>query len=143
MLSSLQANSARDTKKKTKPYSYLDFSFYKPSDDGENPEGHYGAAFMELVKSGKAPSWTLFCYKELASGATPNYVPGEPALIAEDAILLHPVLKGNEWHGMLIARESAGDKYRQFTSTRGETYRLKVPDVETKIVAREGEILTP
>lgn len=138
----MQANSNRDKKKAPEAYTYLDFSFYKPEDAGETPDGHSAAAYVELIKRRLLPGWALFCYKGLAPHATPGYVPGEPALIAEDAILLHPELKPNGYSGLLIAMESAGDKKRLFTSTRGLEVVLQVPYIETKFVARENELLT-
>ena len=138
----MQANANRDKKKQSQPYTYLDFSFYKPQDAGETPDGHNGAAYVELVRLNLLPSWALFCYKELASSASPGYVPGEPALIAEDAILLHPEQKPGGFSGLLIAMESAGDQMRTFTSTKGTEVTLRVPYIETKFVARENELLT-
>lgn len=138
----MQANANRDKKKQSQPYTYLDFSFYKPQDAGETPDGHNGAAYMELSRLKLLPSWALFCYKELAASATPGYVPGEPALIAEDAILLHPELKPGGYSGLLIAMESASDQVRTFTSTKGTEFNLRVPYIETKFVARENELLT-
>jgi len=137
----MQANANRDKKKQSQPYTYLDFSFYKPQDAGERPDGHNGAAYVELVRLKLLPSWALFCYKELVSSAAPGYVPGEPALIAEDAILLHPEQKPGGYSGLLIAMESAGDQMRVFTSTKGTEVTLRVPYIETKFVARENELL--
>ena len=137
----MHANLNRDKKKQSQAYTYLDFSFYKPQDDGENPDGHNGAAYLELVRLKLLPSWALFCYKQLSSSASPGYVPAEPALIASDAILLHPQLKPNGYSGLLIAMESAGDQIRTFTSTKGVEVNLRVPYIETKFVARENELL--
>lgn len=144
MLSSLYANSQRNTKKQSKPYTYLDFSFYKPKEAGEKPEGYNGAAYLELVRRKLLPSWALFCYKDMAAHAASGYVPGEPALIAEDAVLLHPEpQQGGGYTGMLIALESAGDQERVFMSTKGVEVKLRVPFVETKVIAREDEVLIP
>lgn len=138
----MQANANRDKKKQQQPYTYLDFSFYKPQDAGETADGHNGAAYMELIRLKLLPSWALFCYKDIASSAAPGYVPGEPALIAEDAILLHPELKSGGYTGLLIAMESASDQRRVFTSTKGTEVVLQVPYIETKFIARENELLT-
>ena len=138
----MQANVNRDKKKQQQPYTYLDFSFYKPQDAGETADGHNGAAYMELIRLKLLPAWALFCYKDVASSAAPGYVPGEPALIAEDAILLHPELKPGGYTGLLIAMESASDQRRVFTSTKGTEVVLQVPYIETKFVARENELLT-
>jgi len=141
LLSSIQANSGRDTKKQKQPYTYLDFSFYKPRDSGETPDGNYGAAYLELVRRKKLPAWALFCFKELSSSATADYVPGEPAFICEDAVLLHPTLKANGYEGLLLAMESASDKRRVFTDSKGREISLQLPYVETKVIARENVIL--
>lgn len=142
LLSSMHANANRDRKKQSQPYSYLDFSFYKPQDAGETPDGHNGAAYLELLRLKLLPSWALFCYKEMASSATPGYVPAEPALVAEDAILLHPEPRPGGYSGLLIAMESASDQARTFTTTKGAEVILRVPFIETKLVARENELLT-
>lgn len=139
----MQANSNRDRKKKAEPYSYLDFSFYKPRNNEDSPEGYYGASYLDLLRRRLLPSWALFCYQAMSDAADPSYVPGEPALIADDVILLHPTKKGNGYEGLLIALESAGDQVRTFVSTKGVEVVLRVPYVETKAVAREGEFLTP
>ena len=139
----MQANSNRDRKKKAEPYNYLDFSFYKPRNNEDSPEGYYGASYLDLLRRRLLPSWALFCYQAMSDAADPSYIPGEPALIAGDAILLHPMKKGNGYEGLLIALESAGDQVRTFVSTKGVEVVLSVPYVETKAVAREGEFLTP
>lgn len=143
LLASLQANQNRDRKKHKEPYTYLDFSFYKPRNNEDSPEGYYGASYLELLRKGLLPSWALFCYSAMNDAADPSYIPGEPALIAKDAMLLHPKKKGNGYEGLLIALESAGDQVRTFTSTKGVEVVLRVPYVESKAVAREGEFLTP
>lgn len=142
MLSSLYANSKRD-QRKTKPVSYLDFSFYKPLDDGQIPQAHYGAAYLELLKAKRLPAWALFCYKDFAASADPSYVPTESGLVAEDAILLHPEAVGRGYQGLLIAQESAGGRYRVFRNAKGDETRLLVPDVDSKVVAREDAFLMP
>lgn len=143
LLASMQANQNRDRKKHKEPYTYLDFSFYRPRNSEDSPDGHYGASYLELLRRGLLPSWALFCYPAMSEAADPSYVPGEPALIAEDVMLLHPKKKGNGYEGLLIALESAGDQVRTFVSTKGVEVTLRVPYVESKAVAREGEFLTP
>ena len=141
MLSSIYANSQRDTKKSQKPYSYLDFSFYKPVNTEEVPQSHYGSAYSELIKAGKMPPWALFCFKSLMASVEEGYVPAEPAFIAEDAMLLHPEKVQGGYKGLLIAKESAGDKRRAFTASNGQVINLTVPFVRTKVIADEGAIL--
>ena len=79
----------------------------------------------------------------MSSGASNDYIPEKVALIAGDAILLHPRRVGKAFEGLLIAQESASDQVRTFLSTEGETIRLRVPYIDTKVIAREGETLTP
>jgi len=141
-VAALFANSKRDPKKQQKPLSYLDFSFYRPRDDGETPSGANGSAYMELVKTKKLPPWALFCFKELSASAIDGYVPDTVAFIAEDAILLAPSKEGKGYRGLLIAMESAGDQRRSFRSTGGEELILHVPYLETKFEARENEFLS-
>lgn len=143
LLTATYVNSQRDPKKRGKPSSYLDFSFYKSISSDKTPLGHNGAAYIELIKRKMLPSWALFCYKAMASGASKDYIPDHIALIAEDAILLHPQRSGKSYTGLLIAMESASHQIRTFRSTEGETMRLRVPEVDTKTIARENEILTP
>lgn len=142
MLSCLYANSQRDPKK-TKPYSYTDFSFYKPIADGETPQSHYGAAYLELMRSKRLPAWALFCFKALSVSAATDYVPTEPGFVAEDAVLLHPEKLGDGYKGLLIALESASDQRRVFRNSKGDEILLTVPYVDTKVVAQENVILTP
>lgn len=143
LFSALYLNSKKDPKKKSKPLTYLDFSFYKPISGGEAPLSHNGAAYLELIKRKLLPSWALFCFKAVSSGASNDYIPERVALIADDAILLHPRRTGKAFEGMLIAQESASNQFRTFVSTEGDTIRLRVPCIDTKVVAREGEVLTP
>jgi len=142
MLSSIYANSQRDPKK-SKGFTYLDFSFYKPLNDGDTPQSHYGAAYLELLRVKKLPSWALFCYKAFSASAATDYTPSEPGFIAEDAILLHPERVGKEYKGLLIALESASDQRRVFIDKDGNEIRLTVPFIGTKVVAEENVILSP
>lgn len=141
MLSSLYANSQRDAKK-TKAYSYLDFSFYKPINSEDTPQSHYGSAYAELVRTKTLPAWALFCFKSLMSNVDESYTPDEPAYIAEDAVLLHPEAIGSDFKGLLIAQESASDQRRVFRNKNGDEISLTVPYIDTKVIARENQILT-
>lgn len=141
MLSSLYANSQRDPKKSQKPYTYMDFSFYKPVHSEDIPQSHYGSAYAELVRAKLLPSWALFCFKSLMASVDEGYVPAEPALIAEDAILLHPEYIGGDYKGLLIAMESASDQRRTFKSTNGKEVALTVPYISTKFIAEENATL--
>ena len=64
-----------------------------------------------------------------------------PALIAEDALLLHPEKVQGGYKGLLVAKESAGDQRRAFVNSIGEVIHLTVPYVRTKVVADEGVTL--
>lgn len=136
LATSLIANKGRDPKK-SKTLSYLDMSFYKPIDQEGAVDYYYGSAMMQLAKRKLLPSWTLFCFKEVTANAASDYIPEMCALIAEDAILLHPVQHGHIWEGMLIAQESASEQRRVFKSETGVQVTLTVPHVHTKIVCEE------
>jgi len=143
LMSSIYVNSQKDPKKRDKPNTYLDFSFYRPLQDGDAPSGYNGSAYMELIRRKQLPYWALFCYKSLSASAVEGYVPDNVALLAEDAILLHPKRTGSNYKGLLIALESASDQMRVFRTTEGSEIALRVPYIDTKVVAREGEFLTP
>lgn len=141
--SSMVANQNRNPKKQQKAYTYLDFSFYKPIGDGETPQEHNGSAYMELIRSKRMPPWGLFCFKSLSASAADGYVPDEPGFVARDAVLVHPEKTAGGWKGLLLAQESASDQYRVFVDSRGNTFKLRVPYVSTKVIAEEGVVLTP
>lgn len=139
---SLIANQNRDPKKRRNPFTWEDFAMYSSQKNENQADGRYGAAMLQLIKQNRMPPWALFCYKELAASANQEYVPAEPAFIAEDAILLHPVKKTGGYEGLLIAAESAGDQTRVFTDSKGNRVTLRVPFIETKFVAREDQFLS-
>ena len=137
------ANQNRDPKKQKKGFSFQDFSFYIPQEERNLPNGAYGSAALAALKERRFPSWALFCYKDLVATADQGYVPHMPILVAEDAILLHPVKDGHGWRGMLVAQESASEKRRTFDDGQGNSITLTVPFVETKFVAIEDVTLLP
>lgn len=119
--------------------SLMDYCFWKDREaDGDIPDSYYGSAAMYLIDEGLYPAWALFCFKQLKDSADPDYTPGFPALIADDAMLLHPVRTGKSWTGLLIAQESAGEQVRTFWDVEGNPIDLKVPKVRTKVIAEEG-----
>ena len=66
-----------------------------------------------------------------------------PALIAEDALLLHPQKVGpNSYEGLLIALESASEKARVFSDGEGQAVTLTLPYVKTKMIAEEDVVLS-
>ena len=140
-LTALTANMNRDTKKTPKPYHLDDFCLYRDREGHELPDSAYGSAAMLLLKQKRMPPWALFCYKALANSADKDYVPNKAALVAEDVILLHPVLQGTSYTGMMIALESASEQRRVFTDDEGHQIALTVPFVDTKVVAQEGATL--
>lgn len=142
MISSILANQNRDPKKSGKPLTFLDFSFYKPR-DGENSANYvYGSAMLKMAKERRLPPWALFCFKEVTQSASQSYKPEVCALVAEDALLLHPVKTSDGWEGMLIAVESASEKTRLFTDDNGRKYTLRVPYIHTKAICEEGVVLS-
>lgn len=141
-LASLTANSNRDPRKQKKPYTLNEFCLYQLEEDKNLPSYVYGSAAISAHKLGMLPNWALFCYKDLTSTASKDYKPSSPVLLAEDALLLHPVRAANGWRGLLIARESASGKIRTFRNVSGEEFDLAVPIIETKYVAIENVILS-
>lgn len=134
---SIFANSQRDTKKQRKAFSYEDFAFYLNRKDKNLPDGHYGTAALKLQEAGRYPSWALFCFKELISGASLSYVPNVLALTCEDALILDPQFKENAVTGFLVIMESASLQMRTFTDDKGQQYDILMPEVDTKIIAQE------
>ncbi|ADF42372.1 hypothetical protein S-CBS2_gp016 [Synechococcus phage S-CBS2] len=136
----LHANLNRDPKKRKKPFSPEDYYLYQPREDQDLPAGRCGSAALALIQAGKFPSWGLFCYKELASAAT-----GDPppflAFISECAILLAPVKTVDGYKGMLIAQESASDRWISFIGDGGTEVELYVPTVPTKTIAQDNVML--
>lgn len=142
MLTSLTANMNRDPKKQKKPYTLDQFCLYQPEEERNIPSYKYGSAALSAHSKGMLPTWALFCFKELKASASLTYKPSNPVLLAEDALLLHPVKTEAGWRGLLIACESASQKIREFRDAEGKTYSLAVPVIETKYVAYENVVLS-
>ena len=96
---------------------------------------------VALIKAGKCPPWALFCYKELSVSADPGYTPKNPALIADGAMLLHPMQTEDGYKGFLIATEAASGRKMAFHDLEGRTVVLNVPTVYTKVIAEEDVVL--
>lgn len=139
---SVIANQNRDPKKKREPYKWTDFAMYNTQKAENQADSHYGAAMLQLIKQKRMPSWALFCYKDLSVSADETYIPEEAGFIAKDAILLHPLKQAGGYKGLLIAMESASNQSRVFVDSKGNHITLKVPTIETKLVAREDEFLS-
>lgn len=137
LLTSLIANTNRDAKKKREPYTMEDFFLYQPQEDRNVPTNVYGAAAMKLVAEKLFPSWALFCFKDLKSSAS-----GEPpsilGFIADNAILLAPILKEKSVKGMLIANEACYGEIVEMTSPCGRKIIVEIPVLNGKYVAEEN-----
>lgn len=96
---------------------------------------------MILAEKKLLPNWCLFCFKEVTTHYDPEYKPNILALIADDAILIHPIRKKNTYKGLLIALETASGQPRLFTSESGETVTLKLPKIDAKVIAEEDVTL--
>ena len=141
LLSSIYVNSKRDAKR-SKAAVWSDFCFYKPRSDGNSASSENGSAMLLMAKKGLLPSWALFCFKEVTTHADPDYKPDVLALVSDDAVLIHPVRDELGYKGLLVARESAGETVRAMTNPEtGEVFNLRVPIVQTKVIAEEGAIL--
>ena len=134
----LLANQQRDPKKQKRAFSLEDFSIYRPVEDRNLAAPKYGSAAVALIDKGTFPRWALFCYKDLAAQADKNYTPTVLSYQCDDAILLHPVGRGNGYAGMLIAQESASNRVRTMVNEHGQEIKVRIPKIDTKIVAEEG-----
>ena len=132
-------NQNRDPKK-GKPVKMDDFYLYEPVDAKHLPSGRYGAAAVAMAKEGQYPAWALFCFKQLSTSASGG-VPALRAFIGSDCMLLAPVRAPGGYTGLFIATESAGGQVREMKSPCGRAVTLKIPLVETKIVAEEDQFL--
>lgn len=135
-MSSLIANSNRDSKRKKEPFKMEDFFLFEPKDDRNIPTGVYGSAAMALAADGRLPSWALFVFKDLkeaADGAPPSLL----AYICDDAILLGPLHYGSSVKGMIIAKHSASGKRRKMISPCDKSIYVEIPIGNGKFYAQE------
>ena len=139
MLASIMVNQARDPKK-SKAVDMSDFYLYQPRESQNLPSGRFGAAAVTLAKQHQFPAWALFCFKELSQCASGD-APGLLAYIGSDCMLLAPVASPGGYTGLFVATESASGEVREMTSPDGATIKVKLPLVETKIVAEEDVFL--
>lgn len=136
------ANSQRNPKSPKKALEPFDFSFYRPIEEN-GPKGYYAACYLHAAKKGDLPSWALFCFKEV-SGSARGEAGLQYMLVAEDAVLVGPrKIAEGQFKGLLVAKESASNQVRTFLDPDGVSYDLLVPEIETKIVAKEDAILSP
>jgi hypothetical protein len=139
MLASIMVNQARDPKK-NKTVEMSDFYLYEPKEQQNLPSGRYGSAAVALAKSNQFPAWALFCFRQLSQGASGS-PPSVLAYIGSDCMLLAPVAASGGYTGLFIGMESASEQIRELKSPDGKTVTLKIPFVETKIVAEEDVFL--
>ena len=137
LLTSVFANTNRNPKSRKKPYDMTEFALYLSREDRNLPSGSYGAAALILANSGKFPTWALFCYKELVSGARQGYKPKIVAYMHEDAILLHPRHMQNGVMGFLIAKREASNRILTLKDEHGDEIRLQMPEINAEVVAEE------
>ena len=134
------ANSQRDPKKDRKGFGPMDFAVYKPV-EGEGPSSYYSACYLKLIETAEMPPWALFCFKEVASSARGS-AGRQYALMSEDAILVGPRKTDEGFTGFLLALESASRETREFRDPDGNVFRLTLPDIPTKVIAREDVTLS-
>lgn len=136
LLTQMTSNIHRDTKKQRKPTPLSEFFMYRRQEMSNLPSGRYGAAMLSLVRQQLLPSWALFCYKEVTSHAS-DVTPSLLAFVHNDAIILAPKISGGEVEGLLIAKEAASEKTLKMRSPCGQEMLVKMPYVNTKIIAEE------
>lgn len=137
LLTTLFANSNRDSKKQKTPYRIDDFYLYQPSDRENIPTNIYGAAAMKLVEERKFPLWALTFYSDLKKAASGN-PPELLAYIHDKAILLAPVIDEKTVRGMLIAEEVVSEQVIEMCSPEGEQIKLQMPKLTIRYSAKEG-----
>jgi hypothetical protein len=136
-----QAELNRDKKKNKRPHEISDFYIYSDYQISNLPSARYGSAFKELIRMGLCPNWALFVYKDLINTSNSGIIPDEIALISDDCIILAPSYDEHECRGMMIGMESASGRVIEFKSTNGNTILLKVPQINTKVIADEEAVL--
>ena len=133
-----QAELNRDKKKKKQPFQMEDFYLYNNQEDKDSIDSIYGAAALALIKCNAFPPWALFVYKQLLEKAEESIAPTVLCYQCDQAILLAPLINGNTCKGMLIAMESAGLRTLEMGSPCGKSIRLRIPVINSKIIAEEN-----
>lgn len=98
----------------------------------------YGAAALELIRAKQFPIWALFIYKELSERAAESAPPDVLCYKCDEAIILAPTVEESICKGMLIATESAGSRILTMRSPCGKELRIRMPQVNSKIIAEEN-----
>lgn len=137
LLTSIFANTNRDSKKKKDPYKIEDFYLFQETEDKNIPSSTFGAAAMELVKKDQFPRWALFAYKDLKAGAS-GTPPSVLAYISDHCLILAPVVTGQSVNGMIIAQEAAYGTECIMHSPCGKTIKVSVPAYNSKFYAEEN-----
>lgn len=136
-MTSLIANTNRDSKRQPKPFSPDDFYWYKNIEQGKYPSARYGAAAMEMARLGVMPPWALFVYKDLKVTAKDAKPPEPLYLIHQNAIILGPSFSDGMVHGMLIAQHSCSEKTLTMQDSDGDSIRVSMPRIGSAFFAEE------
>ena len=133
-----QAEMNRDKKKRKKPFELDEFCLYNFENKKDTISPIYGAAALQLIKTREFPIWALFIYKELSERAEESAPPDVLCYKCDQAIILAPVIEENICKGMLIATELAGSRILTMQSPCGKELRVRMPQVNSKIIAEEN-----
>ena len=133
-----QAEVNRDAKKRKRPFSIDEFYVYPIQGEKDSISGRYGAAAKGLIAKGKFPRWGLFIYRELMENADKGKPPEKLCLTSENAIILAPEFNDSGCSGMLIALETASNKTICMTDDNDKVFRVRMPEIKTKVVAIEN-----
>lgn len=118
----------RDTKKRKKPYSLSDFTFFKAIEEDAQPPAAAGAAMLKMIRDKEFPSFALFIYQQLRAVGEDAPVPKRVALRGSSCIVLAPYRKSQtQWAGLVIAEAPAMGQIQDFQDDEGDTWRLRVP----------------
>ena len=138
LLAVQQAEMNRDKKKKRKPFDLDEFCLYNFENKKDTINPIYGAAALQLIKIKEFPVWALFVYKELSERAEESAPPDVLCYKCDQAIVLAPTIEGDTCRGMLIATELAGSRILTMQSPCGKELRIRMPQVNSKIIAEEN-----
>lgn len=133
-----QAEMNRDKKKRKKPFELDEFCLYNLENTKDTIDSIYGAAALELIKIKEFPTWALFVYKELSEKAAESSPPEVLCYQCDQAIILAPMIEESTCKGMLIATEAAGSRILTMHSPCGKELRVRMPQVNSKIIAEEN-----
>lgn len=138
LLACQQAEFNRDSKKNKKPYQMDDFYCYASSESKDSVDAIYGSAAKKLIELKMFPGWGLYMYKELTQNASKAKPPEVLCYQCETAIILAPKIMNGVCKGMLLATEKASRRSLELTAPNGDIIRLRMPDINGKVVAIEN-----